>query len=120
MSTYHIKIHTDNAAFDDPRESARILRDLASYAEDHGGDLPTGTLQDRNGNNVGRVERVDDGTEGQDRESYVPDPLPNLLNALELAEGFIDAETDWEDHPDDRYVMEQIRRAIADAEREAT
>jgi hypothetical protein len=54
-----IKIHTDNAAFDDnvPGEVARILRALADKIEAGiGSDLERGTLLDVNGNPTGTYD----------------------------------------------------------------
>ena len=49
---YTITIDTDNAAFDDPGEFARILRTLARRCEE--GPI-TGSILDVNGNRVGEI-----------------------------------------------------------------
>lgn len=52
---FNIKIHMDNAAFDDypATELARILNDLAERVKD--GETPPMSLRDLNGNKVGTV-----------------------------------------------------------------
>lgn len=54
--TYQFTISTDNAAFEDPWELSRILRELADAAQAQGGQFADGTcIRDTNGNQVGRV-----------------------------------------------------------------
>ena len=55
MSAFHLKIATDNAAFDDEpyQEIVAILRTLADKFESFTQDIPAGQLLDTNGNVVG-------------------------------------------------------------------
>lgn len=53
MSTFTVKIDTDNAAFDDPSEIARILKSIAADCE-NGAPSNYTTIRDVNGNDVGR------------------------------------------------------------------
>lgn len=57
-----IQIDCDNAAFDAPTdfEIARILREIADQAEDHGVDGIKVIIRDVNGNQVGTVVIVED------------------------------------------------------------
>lgn len=60
MSTIHITINVDNAAFEDAGgdEVARILRQLANhYADD--GFYVFETLRDVNGNTIGKAELLE-------------------------------------------------------------
>lgn len=61
MTTFRILIDTDNDAFVEPGEIARILRVAAEWSEDAlNSDLRDGlALRDINGNTVGRAQMVD-------------------------------------------------------------
>lgn len=53
MSTFTLTIETNGAAFSDPSELARILRDLARDMDGYGDVRDSGKLRDINGNAVG-------------------------------------------------------------------
>lgn len=56
-----INFDTGNAAFDDPGELARILRDLADNIDARSAD--SGDIRDANGNRVGTWEVSEDRNE---------------------------------------------------------
>lgn len=55
---FTVRIHTDNAAFEDgnrEHETARILRDISNRLDGGGSFEKHQTLRDINGNDVGRA-----------------------------------------------------------------
>lgn len=60
MRNFYMKVNMDGAAFDDPGELVRILRQTADVLEDIGEAAGAGsTVFDINGNRVGKFQYAD-------------------------------------------------------------
>ena len=62
MEQFTLVIDTNNAAFEDPGEVPRILRELARKIEECGSLI--GTIHDSNGNGVGKFSTFSDPSKG--------------------------------------------------------